>query len=124
MLKLAPANLPRKPRLAGTVAILSAGTADGGVAEECRVMADAMGCYCFRISDLSVDGLHRVLQNVDTVRPACGHQRQCGCRWRQVAGCRRSGSLPERLRVMHPPLAPDSPLACCSSLTSWPMAAL
>ena len=33
---------------AGTVAVLSAGTADEGVAEECRVVADYMGCYSFR----------------------------------------------------------------------------
>ena len=68
VLKLVSQDAPRRPRLAGTVAILSGGTADGSVAEECRVMADAMGCYCFRISDLSVDGLHRVLQNIDSVR--------------------------------------------------------
>ena len=33
---------------AGTVAVLSAGTADEGVAEECRAVADYMGCYSFR----------------------------------------------------------------------------
>lgn len=49
---------------AGTVAVLSAGTADEGVAEECRLIADFMGCYTFRLPDVSVDGLHRVLHNL------------------------------------------------------------
>lgn len=55
---------------AGTVAVLSAGTADEAVAEECRLTADVMGCYCFRIPDLSVDGLHRILHNLPAVRAA------------------------------------------------------
>ena len=71
MLKLTPPGAPRRMRLPGTVALISAGTADNGVAEECRVIADAMGCYCFRLSDVSVDGLHRVLQNIDAVRGPC-----------------------------------------------------
>ena len=49
---------------AGTVAVLSAGTADERVAEECRVIADYMGCYTFKLPDVSVDGLHRVLHNL------------------------------------------------------------
>ena len=49
---------------AGTVAVLSAGTADEGVAEECRLIADFMGCYTFRLPDVSVDGLHRILHNL------------------------------------------------------------
>ena len=48
----------------GTVAVLSAGTADESVAEECRVIADYMGCYTFKLPDVSVDGLHRVLHNL------------------------------------------------------------
>jgi NCAIR mutase (PurE)-related protein len=54
---------------AGTVAIISAGTADELVAEECRATADVMGCYCFRLADVSVDGLHRILHNLPGERP-------------------------------------------------------
>ncbi len=54
----------RVPRPAGTVAIISAGTADEQVAEESRATADMMGCYCFRLADVSVDGLHRILHNL------------------------------------------------------------
>ncbi len=50
--------------LPGTVAIISSGTSDELVAEECRATADVMGCYCFRLSDVSVDGLHRILHNL------------------------------------------------------------
>jgi len=51
------------------VAVLSAGTADEAVAEECRLTADVMGCYCFRLPDVSVDGLHRLLQNLPGAPP-------------------------------------------------------
>ena len=34
------------------------------VAEECRIIADYMGCYTFKLPDVSVDGLHRVLHNL------------------------------------------------------------
>lgn len=46
------------------MAVLSAGTADESVAEECRVIADYMGCYTFKLPDVSVDGLHRILHNL------------------------------------------------------------
>ena len=62
-----PATLPDQahaPACTGTVAVISAGTADEAVAEECRATADAMGCYCFRLPDVSVDGLHRILHNL------------------------------------------------------------
>lgn len=63
---------------AGTVAIVSAGTSDELVAEECRATADIMGCYCFRLADVSVDGLHRILQNMSGLPPvhACGSQQR------------------------------------------------
>ena len=56
--------LSRDWHAAGTVAVLSAGTADESVAEECRVIADFMGCYTFKLPDVSVDGLHRILHNL------------------------------------------------------------
>ena len=75
---------------------LDAGTADNSVAEECRVIADAMGCYCFRLSDVSVDGLHRVLQNIDAVRPPppCGSPASAGAAARP---CSESQSGPEQV---------------------------
>lgn len=60
----------KQPRLPGIVVVLSAGTADDAVAEECRAVADAMGCYAFRLADVSVDGLHRILHNLPAVRAA------------------------------------------------------
>ena len=35
-------------RLAGTIAVIAASTADGALSEECRVVADAMGCALVR----------------------------------------------------------------------------
>lgn len=64
-------SLQRFQLHAGTVAVLSAGTADEGVAEECRLIADFMGCYTFRLPDVSVDGLHRVLHNLPGLPQPC-----------------------------------------------------
>jgi len=45
----------------GKVGILSAGTSDIGVAEEARLMCEAMNCKCFCSYDVGVAGIHRVL---------------------------------------------------------------
>ena len=44
----------------GKVGILTAGTSDIGVAEEARLMCEAMNCQCFTSYDVGVAGLHRV----------------------------------------------------------------
>ncbi len=63
MLVLRPAGGHRAARLPGTVAVLTAGTGDAYVAEECRRTAELMGCYTFRLqvrppSLLSRPGTH------------------------------------------------------------------
>lgn len=45
----------------GKVGILTAGTSDIGVAEEARLMCEAMNCQCISSYDVGVAGLHRVL---------------------------------------------------------------
>lgn len=45
----------------GIVGILAAGTSDIGVAEEARLMCEAMCCQCIYSYDVGVAGLHRVL---------------------------------------------------------------
>ena len=49
------------PAGSGTVLVVSAGTADLGVAEEAALSAEAMGNAVERLSDVGVSGLHRVL---------------------------------------------------------------
>jgi len=44
----------------GKVGILTAGTSDVGVAEEARLMCEAMGCACICSYDVGIAGLHRV----------------------------------------------------------------
>ena len=44
----------------GRVGILTAGTSDIGVAEEARLMCEAMGCLCVCSYDVGIAGLHRV----------------------------------------------------------------
>lgn len=44
----------------GKVGILTAGTSDVGVAEEARLMCEAMGCTCISSYDVGIAGLHRV----------------------------------------------------------------
>jgi hypothetical protein len=45
----------------GKVGILSAGTSDIAVAEEARLMCEAMNCKCYCSYDVGVAGIHRVL---------------------------------------------------------------
>lgn len=44
----------------GKVGILAAGTSDIGVAEEARLMCEAMNCHCICSYDVGVAGLHRI----------------------------------------------------------------
>lgn len=44
----------------GKIGILTAGTSDVGVAEEARLMCEAMGCTCISSYDVGIAGLHRV----------------------------------------------------------------
>lgn len=44
----------------GRVGILAAGTSDIGVAEESRLMCEAMNCRCITSFDVGVAGIHRV----------------------------------------------------------------
>jgi NCAIR mutase (PurE)-related protein len=48
----------------GVVGILSAGTADIGVAEEARVVALEMGCKAIAIYDVGVAGIHRLMPQI------------------------------------------------------------
>lgn len=53
------------PRTGGRVAVLAAGTADYAVAEEARLVADALGCDTERAYDVGVAGLHRLYPELD-----------------------------------------------------------
>jgi NCAIR mutase (PurE)-related protein len=44
----------------GKVGILTAGTSDVGVAEEARLMCEAMGCQCVCGYDVGIAGIHRL----------------------------------------------------------------
>lgn len=59
------ANVPTtlKPRYAGVIGILSAGTADLPVAEEAAVTAELSGFQVKRLWDVGVAGIHRLLSN-------------------------------------------------------------
>ncbi len=48
----------------GKVGVLAAGSSDIGVAEEARVVAEAMGCEVLTAYDVGVAALHRVLEPV------------------------------------------------------------
>ncbi|MEM4155228.1 MAG: nickel pincer cofactor biosynthesis protein LarB [Archaeoglobaceae archaeon] len=55
-------------KVLGSVAILTAGTADISVAEEARVTAEFLGLEVLRFYDVGVAGLHRILEPVKTIR--------------------------------------------------------
>lgn len=54
----------------GTVAVLSAGTADVPIAEEARVVAEEMGCRVLTAYDVGVAGLHRLAEPLAEMRAA------------------------------------------------------
>ena len=54
----------------GTVAVVSAGTADIPVAEEAAVTAEVMGNTVDRIYDVGVAGLYRLIDKIDDIRKA------------------------------------------------------
>jgi NCAIR mutase (PurE)-related protein len=57
---------PAAPRPA-RVAVLTAGTADGAVADECDATLGAHGVAAQRVHDVGVAGLHRLLASLDAV---------------------------------------------------------
>lgn len=71
-------TLPKQERLPGSICVVSGGTADLAVAEECKVTAEHLGCYCFRITDVSVSELGKLLQNLDALRAADALVVVCG----------------------------------------------
>ncbi|KAG2501868.1 hypothetical protein HYH03_000366 [Edaphochlamys debaryana] len=63
-------QLPKPRRLPGSMAVVSADTADQEIAEEVRVLADYMGAYAFPIKDVGAANLHALLSNLDSLRAA------------------------------------------------------
>ena len=59
-----------RPHLKGTVAVLTGGTADIPVAEECAGTVEFFGGRAVRYFDVGVAGLHRLLGVIDKVRKA------------------------------------------------------
>jgi len=58
------------PPSEGFVAVCSAGTADIPIAEEAARTAELMGCRVFRLYDVGVAGVHRVLAHAEKLREA------------------------------------------------------
>jgi NCAIR mutase (PurE)-related protein len=62
---------PRRPSSRGRpVVVMSAGTADGPVAEEAAVTAETMGCRVERVYDVGVAGIHRLLVHQEMLSKA------------------------------------------------------
>lgn len=58
------------PHTEGTIAVVTAGTADIPVAEEAAVTAEALGNRVDRIYDVGVAGIHRLFAKLDRIREA------------------------------------------------------
>jgi len=64
----------------GKVGIITAGTSDIGIAEEARLMCEAMNCKCVTSYDVGVAGIHRIFpilkeminEDVDCIVVAAG----------------------------------------------------
>jgi hypothetical protein len=64
------ADAQPSPPLSGLVVVVSAGTADGAVAEEAALTAERMGARVERVRDVGVAGLHRLLSHIERLRAA------------------------------------------------------
>lgn len=53
-----------------TIAVVSAGTSDGPVAEEAALTSEFLGNPVLRINDVGVAGLHRLLARIEEIRSA------------------------------------------------------
>uniref|UniRef100_A0A7J2TLT2 Nickel pincer cofactor biosynthesis protein LarB n=1 Tax=Archaeoglobus fulgidus TaxID=2234 RepID=A0A7J2TLT2_ARCFL len=62
------ATFGRAEKIIGRVAIVTAGTADIGVAEEARVTAEFLGLEVIKFYDVGVAGLHRIVEPVRAIR--------------------------------------------------------
>ncbi len=60
----------RAPRRPGRVLVLTAGTADLPVADECRAVLDALGFSPSLVADCGVAGVHRLLASVEELQSA------------------------------------------------------
>lgn len=58
------------PHTEGTIAVVTAGTADIPIAEEAAVTAEALGNRVDRIYDVGVAGIHRLFAKLDRIRQA------------------------------------------------------
>ena len=63
-------SAPQTPNQAGTISILTAGTADIPVAEEAAITAELCGFAVTRLWDVGVAGIHRLLSNREVVYDA------------------------------------------------------
>jgi NCAIR mutase (PurE)-related protein len=63
-------RLPEQPRHSHRVLVVSAGTADVPVVDECMLTLRAYGFDPERIVDVGVAGIHRLLNQVDTIQSA------------------------------------------------------
>ncbi len=59
-----------RPDLPGRIALLAAGTSDLPVAEEAAVVAEFHGATVDRVYDVGVAGIHRLLDQTETIRRA------------------------------------------------------
>src|SRR5215831_17862226 len=63
-------QIRQKTAQAGTVAVVTAGTADIPVAEEAAITAEAMGATVRRVYDVGVAGIHRLLHRRADIQAA------------------------------------------------------
>lgn len=61
-------NTPKT--LAGSIAVLTAGTSDMHIAEEAAKIAELLGAQVYRVYDVGVAGIHRLFNSMDVIKQA------------------------------------------------------
>lgn len=66
----AASELPKVPRVAGAIAIVTATGGDASVADECKLVAEQLGCYAYKVTDMSSAGIDKVINSVSAIAAA------------------------------------------------------
>lgn len=65
-----PTGLYKVPRLPGSVSVVASSASDLPQVEECRVLAEYLGCYAFKLCNLDITDMDKLLQSAEAIKAA------------------------------------------------------
>lgn len=65
-----PFGLPKIPKLPGSVAVVAAVASSLPLVEECRALAEHLGCYAFKLTNLDISDMEALLASAEAIKAA------------------------------------------------------